>query len=297
MAFSIHVLHQAVNGLLGQANAAEIPRLDRYRQIRAAVSQYSIDRPDVATADITGDGGRYYPVSGNLAAWSDQLSHVIRIEYPAYALSSDQQPQYLAAGDYDDAYYDAAGARYIFFNSHSPSSSETIRVTYLAPYTWTASSTDTLSVSQEAHGFSEDNYIYETSAGIWTAADNQEIATHQVTAVADVDNFTAAALETPIPVAHFEAIVSLAAALCCDAIATKYARTSDSSISADSVDHAGRSARFETRAREYRRRYTAAVTAGDDRPEGQQVQPAGGFVDWHKNRSAQWLTHRRGRRW
>jgi hypothetical protein len=90
-----------------------------------------------------------------------------------------------------------------------------------------------------------------------------------------------------IPPIDFNAVCQLATGYCCLAIATKYARTSDATISADSVDHAGRSERFRTQAQEWFRLYeehiglTKSLLAGGAGGEGQEA-PAIEFVDFAK---------------
>lgn len=58
-----------------------------------------------------------------------------------------------------------------------------------------------------------------------------------------------------IPVADREALACYAAAHCCEQLASLFSGDSDSSIQADSVDHAGAGARFSRRADKLRQRY------------------------------------------
>jgi hypothetical protein len=76
----------------------------------------------------------------------------------------------------------------------------------------------------------------------------------------------------------FYAIAHLAAGLCCQAIATKYSRTSDSTIAADSVAHTSRATEFARRAQEFiafYERHLGLDTAGEDTRE----PAAGQFID------------------
>lgn len=212
--------------------------------VKAAVERYSKDAPDDVTEDEAGDGGKYYPVTG-LASWVEGHSHVVTIEYPAEAVSEDTNPQYLDPEDWRDNYW-VGNLRYIFFPNHAPATGENFRVTYTAPYVWTADATTT-------------------------------------------------------PSGHFYAICNLAAGLVCQAIATKYSRTNDSIISADSVSHTSRASEFARRAREYIGFYEEQLGLGDGLTDGPGfVQAAGAFVDldtapsWTIGR--QYLFHGRGTR-
>ena len=101
-----------------------------------------------------------------------------------------------------------------------------------------------------------------------------------------------------IPPNDHSALVNLSASLVCRAIATQYARTTDSTIAADSVDHSGRSERFNTRATEFMNAYNDHK----DRVLGDahRDRPAGMFLsldtspDWPSGR--QYL-FRRGTPW
>ncbi len=115
-----------------QADDNELAQVDRSRILASAIERYSHDRPDEITEDESGDGGRYYAITG-LASWVDDFSHIISIQYPAPTVASDETPVYLDAKDWDDDYYDGS-TRYIFFPNHSISSGEAFRVRYTAPY-------------------------------------------------------------------------------------------------------------------------------------------------------------------
>jgi hypothetical protein len=83
---------------------------------------------------------------------------------------------------------------------------------------------------------------------------------------------------TDVPAAHFYAVCNLAAGLCAQAIAQKYSRTSDSTISLDSVDHLSRAQQWAARARELIKLYEEffGLSGGDGEPK---QQAAGEFVD------------------
>jgi hypothetical protein len=230
---------------------SEINDAGRYRQVRAAVMQYSRDFPDHDTVDVTGDGGRYYPIT-DLTNWIEDFSAVSLIEYPAAALESDEAPVYLDDDQWRDDYWGDVGGtrtRYIYLDGASPSTSEEMRVTYTMPYTWSASSATT-AVNQDAHGFSVNDWIYYNGT-TWVEAKADLTATHRVIEVADADNFTAAILQTTTPQEHFSAICHLAACYICRAIAAKYSRIGDSLVSADSSAHVTKAQEFSARSKEF----------------------------------------------
>ena len=88
--------------------------------------------------------------------------------------------------------------------------------------------------------------------------------------------WTSSPLQTTTPSEHFYAICKLAACLCCRAIATKYSRTSDSTILGDAVDHPSRAREFAERAREYCEAYQRDMNLLDD----DENEATGEFVDW-----------------
>jgi hypothetical protein len=95
---------------------------------------------------------------------------------------------------------------------------------------------------------------------------------------------------TTVPSAHFYAVCQLCAGLTAEAIAAKYSRTSDSTISVDSVDHLSRAQQWADRARELIKAYNVALSIGD---EGPSESAAGEFVDWDTKPSSghRWLYH------
>jgi len=270
MAITISTFLSQVNGHI-DADDDILAEARRYREIRSAVERYSRDLPDDYTEDVTGDGGRYYGITANLTYWSEGFSQVVEVEYPAATVSSDEVPQYLDPDDWRDDYW-SGGTRYLFFPNHAPSSSDTIRIKYTIPYTWTAGSTT--SVNQASHGFSADDYIYQDSDDNWQLAEDQRLASHQVDSVTDSDNFDAAVLQTDVPEEHFFSVCKLAAAYCLQAMANSYSKMSDSSIAADTTNRTTLSGNMSNRAKELIAAYEEDV--GLDQGD----RPAGEFVDW-----------------
>jgi hypothetical protein len=96
-----------------------------------------------------------------------------------------------------------------------------------------------------------------------------------------------------IPAQDQDAFCLLAAALCCGAIARRYAQTSDSTIDADSVNYRSKSDEYARRAKELGLRYSNFMGKKEGTPSA-----ASGTKDWDTDYSwgGDFLTHpRRGR--
>ncbi len=115
--------------------------------IQAAVKEYGRDRPREAVIDKTGDGTPFVATSG-LTGWVDEFSHVLKIEYPAAAVSASHRPQFLdPASDWTE--YRTAAARYVHL-AVTPSASETVRLWYTVPRALTTAVDTILSEDKEA---------------------------------------------------------------------------------------------------------------------------------------------------
>lgn len=222
MATTLPTFRNQVEILLADDNT-ELSDYDIDELVRSAVERYSKDAPDDSTDDVTGDDGRYYDITAQLSSWVEGFSRIEEIEYPAITVADDEVPVYLDDEDWRDDYW-AGGTRYLFLPNHSPAATETMRIKYTIPYTWTGSPD-----------------------------------------------------QTNTPTQDFYAICNLAAGLCCQSIAAKYSRSSDSTMAADSVNHMTRAQEFARRAREFIGFYNEHMGLGDD---GSAFQPAAGdFVD------------------
>ena len=235
-------------------SSTELETVQKQHHIKQAVQHYGKDFPQRDQVDdISGDGGRYYDIASLFSAWVEGFSRIVSIDYPAQAISADTVPVFLEAEDWIDDYFQS-GTRYLFFPNHAPSATETMRIRYTTTYTWSSGSiAKTGHVT--SHGFNVNDYIYQDDLLVWTAADQELLATHKVTAAADANTFTAAELVTTVPHNDFFAVCDLAACKACYAIATKYSRTNDPSIAADSVGHTTRAGEFRAQAERYCQQY------------------------------------------
>lgn len=296
MALLITTFFTQVENSIPDRMSTEVSDANLYQQIKQAVVDYSRIRTRTLTVDLAGDGGKYYAIdSTNFPGYSDNFSRIISIEYPAYAVSADSTPVYLSNEDWNEDYFAADEQRYLFLPNHAPALTETMRISFLGGFLWTASTTTT-AVVQASHGFSVNDYVYKNALSVWVNAGNTAnlLATHQVSAVADSGNFTAKVLQVDIPESDFFAVCNRAACIICTEIATRYSRTSDSTISADSVSHTSRAGEFSRRAKEFCERWAShmGISSGKEGEEKSYL-PASEFVDWDTV-ADMWPT---GRRW
>ncbi|MCP5018912.1 MAG: hypothetical protein GY938_27090 [Ketobacter sp.] len=222
------------------AKDTELPPEMRRRQIKAGIERYSRDMPQITVTDVTGDGGRYYDLTGggaSIASWVDGFSQVLSIEYPAITIANDETPVFLEPEDWIDD-YEANGVIYLYLPHHAPAATEAMRIRHTVPYLWT---TDSIST----------------------------------------------------PGDDFYAVCHLIAGLCCQAIAAKYARSMDSTITADAVDHGGRFERFSTLSGTFMKRYYEHIGVKQSAAGGTDLseKPGGAFVNW--DTSPDWPTNRK----
>ena len=270
---------QVQNLLVDTANT-ELSDINLNQTTKQALMDYARVAPDEITEDETGDGGNYYPISG-LAQWSDEFSRVLSIQYPAPTIASDETPVYLEPEDWDDKYYDGS-TRYIYLPNHAPAATEAFRVTYTAPYAWTSTGGATAAISQVGHGLSVDDPAFQNASSVWASTESLDLmATHKITAVADSDSATATGLMIDIPEVDFFAVCYRAACLACREAATKYSRTSDSLINADSAGHTTRAQEFNDRAKVFCDSFAShmGIRTGSEGQKGPAAYAE--FVDWN----------------
>ncbi len=134
--FTLAQILATVEGMTHNDGAADLTDADKEEAIKAALLTYSRDMENTTTDDISGNDTRYYALTGGsavLTSFSDDFSVIELVEYPAADISLDETPIYLDPDDYDTD-YNYNNVRYLKFNNISPSSTETIRITYTIPY-------------------------------------------------------------------------------------------------------------------------------------------------------------------
>lgn len=132
---------------------AEINADARQVQLLAALERYNKDRPGEDIVDVSGDGGKYYEITTtDFPKWIEGFSRVILIEYPAPTIADDDPPKVLESDDWIDNYRDPT-KRYLYLTRYSPSSSETMRITYTFPHTFSAPTGEEIEVEVPAQDF------------------------------------------------------------------------------------------------------------------------------------------------
>jgi hypothetical protein len=104
-------------------------------------------------------------------------------------------------------------------------------------------------------------------------------------------------VDSTIPDADFEAVCDYAGALCCEALAARYAQTNDSTIQADAVNYRTKSQEYLGIAKALRKRYDeqVGIQEGGTGPGGGTVPGAlaVGDMELKQGSGVERLTHRR----
>lgn len=98
--------------------------------VSAALTRFDDDHARVINGAITGDGTNAYDLSTDLASWDEDSSSVTGVEYP-YTLGEDNELK-LTDWSIED---DPTTGMTLCFPSHTPAATETIKVTFVAPWT------------------------------------------------------------------------------------------------------------------------------------------------------------------
>jgi len=102
--------------------------------VRRALRKYSIDKPLIKSASITGTSSEYFIVNTtNLPDFVEYWSSIESIEAKAPTVASNEDPRYIQRDEWE--YYRNSTALYVHFIGYCPSSSDTISVTYTVPHT------------------------------------------------------------------------------------------------------------------------------------------------------------------
>jgi hypothetical protein len=106
---------------------------DRYDRIKEALQAYSRDIEHTYTEDEAGDGGKYYDLATVISKWVTDWSQIIKVEYPAATIASDEEPTVLENEDWE-IYRGGDNVQYLRFKNATPAATEYFRLTYTAPY-------------------------------------------------------------------------------------------------------------------------------------------------------------------
>lgn len=95
------------------------------------------DRPKMSVVDITGDGGRYYPLTtaGGFTEWENRYSQITDIDYDVSTrISGDEGENLLSQDDGDYEIYQSANGIFNLKLAQSPTSSIVFRVYHTGRY-------------------------------------------------------------------------------------------------------------------------------------------------------------------
>jgi hypothetical protein len=258
-----------------QDKAEKLSATERDNFIQEAVKIYSKHRPREVIRDISGDGLTYdFAIATNLTSWVKGFSTIKSVEYPA----DERTPSYIEEEE-DYRIIEKETGQFLRIITYTPSATQKVRVLYTALHILrdavvAISVASPAVISWASHGLkagdtvrfqttgalptgiSVDTTYYVISAGL-TANAFEISATRGGTAIntSGTQSGTHRAEESTIPASDEDALCDLGASLCSGALASIYAHVSDSTISADSVDHRSKAQEFASRAREQRKNY------------------------------------------
>ena len=249
-----------------QDDAAKLSTSERDNFIQEAVKIYSKHRPRDVVREIAGDGTYDYALS-NMKAWVKGFSIIKQIEYPA----NQRDPEYVDEDDF--IIIEKATGQFLRFLVDSPPATETIRVVHTALHALidaviTVSIATPAVVSYAGHGLNPgDAFQFATTGALPTglaAATTYYVISAGLTSnvfelsatpggsainTSGTQSGTHTLRMNTIPAIDEDAVANLAASLCSGALASNYAQTSDSTITADSVDHKSKGQEYASRAR------------------------------------------------
>jgi hypothetical protein len=254
-------------GEILQDKAERLSSIDREHYLQEAVLIYSKHRPRQIVKDITGDAGYDYPIATHLTSWVKGFSTIKSIEYPA----NQRVPEYLDENSF--MVYEKQDGPYIRLLGDSPPATQTMRVIYTSlhilntrfvtgtfSFAATDSSMNRLTGSFITDGIFAGNKITppsENNPGPLTVKSVAalKIVFLEAVVVEIADEIKIEVEADTIPESDQDALCNLAASLCSGALASAYAQTSDSTITADSVDHKSKSQEYASRAKMQKQNY------------------------------------------
>ena len=234
-----------------QINTSILASTDAGIAVDNAVMEYSKDRPYEVVDHLEGNAVFEYDIAYYLANWIEDFSVVKNVEYPAHS----QVPELIDDIDWEVYKYDTSA--------------------YTLGTAASAATTVTMSTVIQAVFFKDDNSVYITdgtnSEVNWLTADGNvtsgvltlknalsqaytgtgaqiqhrtvlrfpyyEPNTTEIIRVIYTSYHTLSDAADTIPAADYKAVTWLAAAYAAYMLSAKYAQSTDSSISADSVDY------------------------------------------------------------
>jgi len=283
-------------GEILQDDAGKLTATEVADFIQEAIKQYSKHRPREIVRDITGTGAYDYVIATYLTAWIKGFSIIKSIEYPA----DQRDPEYIEEDDYK--IYEKETGQILRFLNDTPLTTEKIRILYTALHIL-AEATVTITIASPAvityagHKLKPGDAVkFATTGALPTGlkagtiyyvilegltANAFEVSATQGGSAINTSGTQSGAHTcqiNTIPESDEDAIANLVASLCSEALASAYAHMTDSTITADSVDHKSKSQEFAARAKAKKKIYMDFLGI----KEG-EVPPVSHTKDWDVN--------------
>ena len=290
-----------------QISTSALASTDAGIAVDNAVSQYSKDLPLEAISHFAGQGQYNYDIKNVLGSWTDDFSVIKKIEYPVGSQSAE------LLEDIDWQIYKSDETTYSIANATSGASSvvaSTItNAIFFNQYDCVYISDDD---ANEVNWVSTDGITSSGVVALSNTIENTYDATPLVRKRKQLRFLTYSPITTEvvrvvysavhtfsdmtdtIPANDYKAVTFLAAALAAYMISASYAKHSDSSMSADSVDYLSKVEQWKTVADDYYKKYQSHIGITK---EGGSPSAASHTADWDKMLA--WGSDRlfHGRRW
>ena len=117
---------------------ANLTDADIEAAILSALSDFSRNQEAVLIAEFAGNGTSYYALLTALPSWSDGLSSIRNVQYPAPVFSTNDAPSPLddtAGWSIQDDLVANVRVQYLYFTNNTPLATEQVRVTYTGLHT------------------------------------------------------------------------------------------------------------------------------------------------------------------
>jgi len=141
--------------------------------VYAALVEHNLHKPQELIEDFTGDGTKYYPLTGGSAVlasfdddWDKSNGSIRSVEYPVPDLTQSESPSPLTRGEQWRVYRDEDTV-YLWFAT-APQTTDDARVTYTVPWAFVADSVATPAPDFYPLCYLAASLVFEELAGVMT---------------------------------------------------------------------------------------------------------------------------------
>lgn len=261
-----------------QISTSSVSATDIGEAVDKAVEQYSKDVPREVVSQFVGVNKYDYDISNYLSSWVDDFSVIKEIEYPV----GDQTKNLIE--DIDWEIYEPDTSAYTMATAASAGTQGTLSSTanyvyfqedncvYLSDGTnsqvnWLTANASTAGVLTFKNALDNDYTTVTRRKCLrfpyYTPDSDEVVAVRYTTYPHTLDDST-----DTIPTGDYLAVAYLSAAMTALFLSAKYAKSSDSSISADTVDYLSKSEQWKTVAEEYFKQYNDHIGQKEDSEVG-----------------------------